>query len=125
MGDSKQRKNENGDLCFSFRILIHSTLIRFVLVFGVRNHIIVGARAQKLTKNGQRRTILVLQRRILTNLLSSVAQKRERRPIFFSRNLVRLIGFFVSALKKSAQKKCRRSRFCASELRRLVRILLC
>ena len=55
-----------------------------MLVFGVRYHIIVGDRAQKLTENGQKRTILVLQRRILTNLLSSVAQKRERRPIFFS-----------------------------------------
>ena len=107
MGDSKQRKNENGDLCFSFRILIHSTLIRFVLVFGVRNHIIVGARAQKLTKNGQRRTILVLQRRILTNLLSSVAQKRERRPMFlFSESgpAHRVLGV---CMEKFAKIRCR------------------
>ena len=66
-------------VAFWFRIPIS----HLVLVFGFPMCIIVGFRAQKPNKNGQKLTTLVSQRRILTNLVSSVTQKRGRWPMFF------------------------------------------
>ena len=76
--DSEKRTNDNGDLW------VQNTLLHLVLVFCFPMCFIVGSRAKKPTKNGQKRTTLVSQRRILTNLVSSVAQKRGRWPICLS-----------------------------------------